>query len=167
MQCGNSGLLLFDKPNIQTDIISSQNISYFPVSSLDVGAPIEFIVPGTVQDYIDCDHIYLQVGVKITKADGTAIDITKDKVGFSNLAIASMFSDVSLILQEKEIEGGDSLYPYKAYLHTVMQFMPQAQNSHMEIWGWVKDQAGKMDDVTNTGFVKRMNWTDKSQETTF
>ena len=167
MQCANSGLLLFDVPPVQTDIKSSLDIKYYPLSSLSVGAPIEFHVPGSVEEYIDCDHTYLEVSVKITKADGTAIDITKDKVGFSNLAISSMFSDVSLILQETQVEGGDCLYPYKAYFPTVMQFMPQAQNSHMEIWGWIKDQAGKMDDATNTAFVKRMSWTDKSKETTF
>ena len=35
------------------------------------------------------------------------------------------------------------------------QFHPAAQNSHMQTVGWYKDESGKFDDETNTGFIAR------------
>ena len=53
------------------------------------------------------------------------------------------------------------------YLSTLMQFTPQAQKSHMEVMGWKKDEANKMEDVANKGFVARMAWTKDSKDVTF
>ena len=44
-----------------------------------------------------------------------------------------------------------------------MQFHSSAQRTHMQLFGWRKDEAGKFDSDTNSGFVKRQKWTDKSK----
>ena len=166
MHCANSALCIFDKEPIQTDIKNCFDVNYYPLSSLNANSPIEFHIPGNVEEYIDCDHIFIEVSVKIVKKDGTKIDTAVNKVGFINLPIASLFSDVLLTISDTQIEGGQCMYPYTAYLQTLMQFTPQAQDTHMIVQGWYKDEANKMEDATNKGFIARMDITKDSKETT-
>ena len=158
MECKNSALCIFDKLPTQTDIVKSAVLDYFPITSLSSNGPIEFHIPGNTEDYVDVNDIYLHLKFRLTQADGTAIE-DKDKVGLNNLAIATLFQDVSLTVGEVQIEGGQQSYPYLAYFNTVMQFHPAAQKSHMHVMGWKKDEAGKFENEANTGFVERQKWT--------
>lgn len=155
MDCKTSSLCIFDKPGILTDIHHSYTVDYYPVSSVTSTAPIEFCIPGNSEDYIDVNDIKLYVKIKVTKADGSDIDQTKDVVGLTNLPISSLFQDVLLMIADNQIEGGDMSYPLRAYFRTLFQFEPDAQKAQMEAFGWYKDEAGKFDDKTNKGFVKR------------
>ena len=156
MEVKNSALCLFDKPPVQTDFLSNYRKQYFPLNTLDTEGPIEFRIEGNANEYIDANDIQVYVRGKVEKADGKAFDTTKEKVGLTNLPIASFFRDVALHLGTKQIEGGQMNYPYQAYFPTVMQFSPSAQKSHMLTQGWYKDTAGKMDtDAGNKGYDKR------------
>lgn len=160
----NSALCFFDTSPQQTDIISSRIVDYFPSTNI-VGndIPIQFDVTANADDYIDCQSIDLELCVQIKKTDGTNID-SKDKVGLINLPIASLFSDVTLSLNNKQIEGGDSSYPYGAYLYTLTQFQNQAKQTHLQAAGWFTDQSGKFDDFANNGLKKRVELTADSAE---
>ena len=150
----SAALCIFDKPGSQTDILKSSMVDYYPISSIGSGGPIEFHIPGNAEDYVDVNDIALYMKFKVLKADGTNIT-DADKVGLNNLPIASLFQDVSLTLGETQIEGGQMCYPYRAYFNTVMQFQPSAQFSHMQAFGWFKDDAGKFNDENNNGFKSR------------
>ena len=163
MQHHSSALCVFDKPGTQTDILKSRIIDYYPLSTIGDGGPIEFHIPGNGDDYIDLNDISLYVKFKVLKADGTDI-AAADKVGLSNLAIASLFQDVSLIVGDTQIEGGQTSYPYRGYFDTVMQYQPHAQFTHMQAYGWQKDEAGKFNDATNKGFVVRSGMIAESKE---
>ena len=154
MEYRSPALCVFNKPGTQTDILKSSVIDYYPLSSIGDGGPIEFHIPGNGDDYIDLNDITLYVRFKVLKGDGKAIEAT-DKVGVNNLPIASLFQDVSLTVGETQIEGGQMCYPYRAYFDTVMQFQPHAQFTQMQAYGWYKDEAGKFDDETNSGFKAR------------
>ena len=158
MECANSALCIFDKEPVQTDVKNWFDVKYYPLSGLGEGNLIEFHVPGSVEEYIDCDHIFVEVTTKITKSDGSKIDSSAAKVGFINLVIGSLFSDVSLTISDTQVEGGQCMYSYGAYRSTLMQFTPQAQKSHMEVLGWKKDEVDKMEDATNKGFLTRLEW---------
>ena len=164
MECKNSALCIFDKSPTQTDIIKSYVSDYFPVTSIATGGPIEFHIPGNTEDYVDVNDIYLHVKFKVQKSDGSAIDVAAGKLSLTNLPISSLFQDVSLTLGETQIEGGQQMYPYQAYINTVMQFHPAAQRTHMHLMGWKKDEAGKLDDATNSGFVARQKLIEGSKE---
>ena len=105
----------------------------------------------------------LYLKFKVLKGDGK--DITAaEKVGLNNLPIASLFQDVSLTLGETQIEGGQMCYPYRGYFNTVMQFQPHAQFSHMQAYGWFKDESGKFDNENNSGFKARQALIAESNE---
>lgn len=154
MEHHSPALMLFDKRGSQNDILKSSLVDYYPVSSLAGGGPIEFHIPGNAEDYIDVNDIMLYVKFKVLKGDEKPITAA-DKVGLNNLPIASLFQDVSLTLGETQIEGGQMCYPYRGYFNTVTQFQPHAQFSHMQAYGWYKDESGKFDDENNSGFKSR------------
>ena len=138
MECRNSSLCVFDKQHTQTDVIKSYVSDYYPITSISSNGPIEFHVPGNTEDYTYVNDVYLHIKLKVTKANGKAIEST-DKVGLNNLAIATLFQDVSLTLGEVQIEGGQQSYPYLAYFPTIMQMHPAAQKSHMKLFRWSND----------------------------
>src|SRR5690349_3529642 len=93
-----------------------------PIASLDGSSPIEFHIVSSQEDYLDLNDASLYVKMKIVKADGSAVDPKTHNPFTPNLALSSLFSDVSLFLNGTLCEGGHHLYPYKAMLTSLLQF---------------------------------------------
>ena len=148
MSCKSSALCLFDEQDVQMDIINTIVTDFHPLNTITSGSPIEFQILGTPDDYIDLGDIRMLLQLKIIKTDKKAWD-ADDKVNFINLPLASVFQDVFLKIGDTQVEGGQHIYPYNAYLSTLLQFHPSAKNTHMQLWGWNEDTPGKFDDVAN------------------
>ena len=163
MEYRSPALCIFDRPGSQTDVLKSSTVDYYPLSSLGGGGPIEFEIPGSAEDYLDTNDFSLYVRFKVLKGDGKEITAA-EKVGLNNLAIASLFQDVSLTIGDEQVEGGQMNYPYTSYLKTVTQFQPHAQFSHMQAYGWYKDDSDKFNAETNEGFKSRQRMIEDSKE---
>jgi hypothetical protein len=73
-------------------------------------------------------NTYLFVEAHIMDDDDTALDGEAD-VGPVNLWMHSLFSDVSVSLNEKLVSPPTSLYPYRAYTETLLSYGPAAKES--------------------------------------
>ena len=60
------------------------------MASLDSGGPIEFLILGSGDDYLDLANTMLQVQVKVTRANGDDLDLA-DPVGPVNNWLHSLF----------------------------------------------------------------------------
>lgn len=155
MEVRNSSLLLFDRPAVQSDIQQHYVQKYFPLNTLNAAGPIEFVVEGNSEEYIDVNDIKLYIRAKATLADGSKLEVAQ-KAALANLPIATLFRDASLHIAGTQVEGGQMNYPYLGYFATVMEFSSGAQQTHMKSLGWSKDTAGKFDeDTDNDGFKER------------
>ena len=155
MECKSSALCIFDEQDVQTDIIGNMVTDYYPLTSVQSGGPIEFFVPGTVDEYIDLSDLQILLNLKITKKGGGKI-AAGEKVCFVNQPLSSIFQDVFLTIGDTQVEGGQHSYPYNGYLSSLLQFHPTAKKTHMQAWGWYEDDAGKFDDdETNEGAKNR------------
>ena len=114
-ECAKSELDLFSVPPTQTSIESGTFVEYHPISSLADGAPIEFEVGSSGDDYIDFANSYLYVRAKITKGDGSNLADTA-KVGPVNNFLHSLFSQVDVSLNGTLITNSTNTYPYRAYI---------------------------------------------------
>ena len=98
------------------------------------------------------------IKIRVTKTDTTALAGT-DAVAPVNLTLHSLFSSVSVRLCGKKISEKDTLYPYRAYLETLLTYNAHVLKTRMGAEGWSKDVAANIDDVTvaggNTGFAAR------------
>ena len=145
----STALTLFDDVDVQMDIERNTRVTFYPLHNIVPGAPIEFHIPGTADEYMDIGDLNILMQLKIIKKDKKAWDPTTEDVAFINLPISSCFQDVFLYVKDTQVEGGQHLYPYNGYLSSFLQFHPSAKKTHMQCWGWHEDTPGKFSDTDN------------------
>ena len=184
-ECNKSELDFFALPPTQTAIDKSYWVEHRPLTTLsDDGGPIEFVISGSGEEYIDLSETYLQVKAKIVKSDtGGELEQTETTtsgtdgsttttpgadagVGPVNNFLHSMFSQVDVSLNERLVTPSTNTYPYRAYIETLLTYGPAAKESQLTQALWYKDKAGFMDDTTthNDGFTQRRKWIKNSRE---
>ena len=163
----NNQLDIFTPIAYQDEILGSE---YYTLTGDTRTGPIIFKLQNS-KDYLDLSQSILRLKLKITNHDGTVIGAKVDQedseVAIVNNVLHSIFSDVTVNLNNKRIEGGKGLYAYKTYISTVFRMHEQAIKNQVFTQGWAKDQYDKMDDVKNTGFVTRKAWTAEGVEKEF
>ena len=81
---------------------------------------------GLRDDYIDLANTYLFVEAQIVADDDTPLDGGED-AGPVNLWMHSLFNDVSVSLNEKLVSPPTNVYPYRAYIETLLSNGPAAK----------------------------------------
>jgi hypothetical protein len=84
---------------------------------------------------MDLANAYLFVEAHIVNTD--------TDVGPVNLLMHSLFSDVSVSLSEKLVSPPTSMYPYRAYIGTLLIYGPAAKESQLTGVMWYKDTHGQ------------------------
>jgi len=133
----------------QNFLLNEFNRQFAPIASLAEGAPIEFLVKGADQLYLDLNDSFLHLRVKMTKANGTNMDAATGTI--INLPIHSMFREVDVEMNGKSVSEPNNLYPYRAYLETLLIYSKETQESRLLSEGWVRDTAGQMGAVAADG----------------
>ena len=175
-ECTKSELDLFNVPATQTAIESSQWVEHRPLTSLSDSAPIEFVITGSGEEYVDLSETYIQVTAQVTKPDGGDLatktpdgaDGADIGIGPVNNWLHSLFSQVDLSLNGRLITPSTNTYPFRAYMETLLTYGPAAKKSHLTGSLWYKDTAGHMDDAANAneGFSSRRKWIKNSRSVT-
>ena len=162
--CFKSEIDLMSIPSTQSVIEKSRWVDYYPIASLSDGGPIEFLIPGSGQSYLDLATNQLLLKVQITKPNGTPID-ADTKVGPVNLLLHSLFSNLSVSWNEKLVSSASGNYPYRAYIENLLTYGTDAKNSQKTSALYYRDTPGKMDvhDPSaadgNAGLAKRYTFT--------
>ena len=97
-----SELDLFAVPPTQRSIDEGQWIEHQPITSLDSGGPIEFLVPGAGDAYIDLANTYLFVRAKIIRGAGTNLADDAPVAPVNNW-LHSLFSQVDVYLNDTQV----------------------------------------------------------------
>ncbi|XP_063979067.1 uncharacterized protein F54H12.2-like [Diachasmimorpha longicaudata] len=136
-ECVKSELDQFTTPPTQTSMENSQFVYYNRVSTLSDDAPIEFIVPGHGEEFIDLAHTMIKVRARILKPEGTAA--VDDSVG-------------------PVVTPPNNLYVYSAYIETLLNYGTHAKSSHLGMSLWAMDSYGAMDSTAvATGDARNNN----------
>ena len=90
---------------------------------------IEFTVKGANDLYLDLNNSRLPVLAMITKADGTNID--PNTAAFINLTLHSMFREIGLELNGRNVGNTSKLYPYRSNLETLLHFCKETQETRL------------------------------------
>ena len=131
-------------PILQQNIIKDEfDQEYLPVNAIQAGAPIEFSIKSANDHYFDLDESRMIVTAKITKANGTDMD-NNIRAAPVNLMLHSMFREIDATLNDTPASDPNSLYPYRAYLETLLNYSEEVQKNRLLTEGWVKDTAGQM-----------------------
>ena len=169
-ECTKSELDLFSVPPTQTSIESGCWAEYHPLSSIGNGAPIEFEVSGTGEEYLDFANSHLYIKAKITAPDGG--NIADDaEVGPVNNFLHSLFSQVDISLNGTLITSSTNTYPYRAYNEDLLGHGADSKESQLSAALFYKDTPGRMGAANpraaagarNYGLTRRSQFTHESR----
>lgn len=132
---GKTELKIFDDHPPQVVVESGSFEEVFPRSSLDDSNQIEFFIAASNVDYLDLNDTLLSVQVKVVKKDGIEIKTEDPQPIPSTHFLHTLFSDVTLSLNDTVIEGGAKMYPYKAAIESELNFGWEAKDSQMNVAG--------------------------------
>jgi len=156
-----SELQIFDRPEYQVSQLSGDWVQFKPVTSCvgtSVGTPIQIDAPRAEGIYTDLANSFLSISCSIVGASDAALAATS-KVALVNLALSSLFKDVSLLINNQKVEGDSQMYAYKSYIYNLLAASVACKKHQLAASGWVTDDAKKFDDETNEGYKARKLWT--------
>jgi len=156
----------FDGVPIQTSIVERKYIHYAPLSAIQKGGPITFVVPGTDHQYLDLFNSLISVRCKIVTA-GDAV-LNNQPVGPVNYTFHSLCSDIHAEICGKQVSETSGMYCYKALLEALLTNSKATKEGQLTRALWYKDTAGSMEicaaDGANTGFNSRAAYFVTSRE---
>ncbi len=145
-QCGKTETDLFSIPPTQASLEKGRWIDYHPLSSVENDdGPITFLAAGT-EDYVDLSKTILFVEGKVVKSDGTDLGgATQSNIAPVNDFLHSLFRQVDVYLNGKQVTPAMGTYAYRAYLETLLNYDVSAKGSQLTSAMYYKDTAGEMD----------------------
>ena len=147
-RCDKSEIDLFSVPPTQQSLERGRWIDYAPLSSVEnTDSPINFLVTGT-DEYIDLSKTILTVTGKIEKDDATSLDgANQTSVAPVNNFLHSLFKQVDVYLNGKQVTPAMGTYPYRAYIETLLNYDVSAKESQFSSALYYKDTATQMDEA--------------------
>lgn len=119
MEVAKPQLLFFNDRLVQYSIVSTNELQFRPINSLDNSSIIQFQDNGNSEDYRDLSSAYISLKVKMIHRDDSAKELTAPLTA-ANLEIAcinnflhSMFRQVTLSLNGKQISQNNTNYAYR------------------------------------------------------
>lgn len=155
--CTVNEVELFDPIPKQIVLDKAQWVDFHPVNNVNSDGPIEFIINGSTDEFLDLSNTMLQVRVKLVNGQNSNNLTDVDVVGPVNNWLHSLFSDVTLTVAGTVVEGGDQHYAYKSYLTNLLSHNKGSKATQLQACGWFKDTGEQMNVGTaaNSGFTKR------------
>ena len=162
-ELANTGFDVFEIPEYKENIISSRDVEFRLFTVLDSNGPLEFVVTPSSSEFTALSLTRIHGSCQILNKDGTPIE--EDNVSICNMFSHSIFSQIDLELDGQTLTVSDHLYPYKAYLETLLSYGSDAKNSHLTSSLFIKDTAYQFEDTTgfNLGYNERKEIVKKSK----
>ena len=130
-QCLRSELDLFSLPPTQTAVDGYQWVEHSPVSTITSSSPIEFIVSGIGEDYMDLNNTILEVKACIKTTNNSPVDAAVAVAPINN-TLHSLFSQIDVLLNNVDVSSATTTYPYRAYIETHLNYGTDAKKSRLQ-----------------------------------
>ena len=145
-RCEKSEVDLFSVPPTQLSLEKGRWIDYRPLSSVEnPDSAITFLIAGT-DEYIDLSKTILYVEGKVTDGNGDALSGgTQTNVAPVNNFLHSLFKQVDVYLNGKQVTPAMGTYAYRSYTETLLNYDVLTKNSQFSSALYFKDTAGQMD----------------------
>ena len=141
----NSELLLFAPPSTNSGIQQTRWVDA-SANLLTSDGDVELSVSGSGNSYLDLAKSYLYVKAKIVKPDGTNV-ADDEQVAAVNFLLHTLFSQIDVLLQQKQISSTGNNYPYKAIIDAYLNYGKDAKLSHLQSALYFKDTPGELDSI--------------------
>ena len=103
---------------------------------------ITFTVKGANDLYLDLNNSRLHVLAKITQTEGT--NINANRAGPINLTLHSIFQEICLELNGRNVSDTSQLYPYRSHMETLLNFCKTNKQTRLLCEGCTNDTTWHM-----------------------
>jgi hypothetical protein len=137
----HSSLDLFERSSLLVAFDGSIDQKIGPVYSPN-GPTLEFKVMGDRNNFLDLQHVYLELSCSIRQQNGDALRYhattaaDSDAPKFVNNILHSLFSDCDVTANGIKISTANGLYAHKSYLETEMSHGKDAKATWLECQGY-------------------------------
>ena len=145
-ECSLSPLEWFCIPPTQTAVEKTYGVDYQPLTSIRDGAPIEFYIPASTEEYLDLKNTRLHVTCRILKRTGAECAAT-DIVTPVNDLFNSLWSNVELFLNDRLISHSNNTHGYTSMVSHLIHDSEESLSSERSMRLIYKDTAGSMNAV--------------------
>ena len=145
-RCEKSEVDLFSVPPTQLSLEKGRWIDYRPLSSVEnPDSAITFLIAGT-DEYLDLSKTILYVEGKILKGgDDPLSGGGQTNVAPVNNFLHSLFKQVDVYLNGKQVTPAMGTYAYRFYIETLLNYDVSAKKSQLSSALYFKDTAQEMD----------------------
>jgi hypothetical protein len=134
---------IFGLPPVQTTVKYTIQTEHRPISVLNSGGHIDFIVPTGIDEYIIPREtlLYLKFRVTLTKNDKSEI-VANDwnNVSVINNLLNSFWQQIDLSIGDTQTTVSLQTYAWKSYFENLVGFSDDAKKSYMSSLGWFCDE---------------------------
>lgn len=155
--CVKSELDLFQQKFVQTSIIDKTMVGYRSINPANESI-LEFVLPRTTEFYRDLSSVYLKLDVKLIgekKITGTGTDSKTEKVACVNNLLHSLFSQIQVTINGRNVTGNGDCYPYRCFIETILNFSKESANTHLTSTMFYPDDGTLDASDDNSGFLTR------------
>ena len=145
-ECSLSPLEWFCIPPTQTAVEKTYGVDYQPLTSIRDGAPIEFYIPASTEEYLDLKNTRLHVTCRIIKRTGAECADT-DIVAPVNDLFNSLWSNVELFLNDRLISHSNNTHGYTSMVSHLIHDSEESLSSERSMRLIYKDTAGSMNAI--------------------
>lgn len=155
---------IFSTKPYQSTIETSFYTDYRPKTS-GYNQVIIFEIPPS-PNYIDLSLTRIKIKCQILNPDGKPVKnamktdkVTRDGVWCApeNNFLGTLFKDISVSINHKQVTPKGSFYPYRSYLEKLLNYSKESKDTHLSSSLYIENEVGKFDDIDNAGCKKRMN----------
>ena len=145
-RCKKSEIDLFSIPPTQLSLEKGRWIEYRPLSDVSNGdCAITYLISGT-DEYIDLSKTILSVEGKVFAGDSSALSGGgQANVAPVNNFLHSLFKQVDVYLNGKQVTPAMGTYAYRSYIETLLNYDVSAKKSQLSSALYYKDTPGEMD----------------------
>ena len=146
-RCEKSEVDLFSIPPTQLSLEKGRWIEYRPLSSVQNNdSAITFVIAGT-DEYLDLSKTILVVEGKVIPGTGGDLSTGQASVAPVNNFLHSLFRQVDVYFNGKQVTPAMGTYAYRSYLETLLNYDVSAKQSQLSSAMYYKDTAGQMDEA--------------------
>jgi len=149
----NPELDIFSVPATSITIDKTCYREYYPQNPLtDVGPYIFNILASP--EFIDFNKNYLLMEIRIVKSDGSALDGGGGNpalVSPINSIVSSLFNQMKLNIQGKEVMNSGTEYYYRALLEALLNYNDSAKETHLDLSGFSTEVCSDGIDIDHEG----------------
>ncbi|XP_053903605.1 uncharacterized protein F54H12.2-like [Malaclemys terrapin pileata] len=149
-ECTKSELDLFQIAPTQTSSEKSIYIEVPPLLAITESAPIDFFIAGNGIDYMDLNNTLLYLCCKVVKGDGTELAMDTE-VGLVNYPMASIFSQLDVMLGDHLISQSNNCYPYRSFIESVLNYSNDTLATQFSAGLFYKETAGQHEETELDG----------------